>query len=183
MEAGAGALVSAGSAAGLAPACTPGTLVLPRRVIRDTDLPVPVDNEWGSALDAALAGHLTIRAGDAAGSDSVLGSEQKHALFLRTGAVCADMESVAVATAAARRGLPLLVLRAVSDGPEDDPPPDLANAIDAFGRTDLRRLCGLVLRRPGDAAALWRLGAGFRAALRVLSTAIRIAGPRLRCPG
>src|SRR6185369_8075330 len=60
--------------------------------------------------------------------------EAKAALFARTGAVAADMESSVILAAAAAAGLPSLVVRAVSDAAHDTLPPELIRLVTPEGR-------------------------------------------------
>jgi nucleoside phosphorylase len=182
VAAGAGALASVGTAAGLAPECVPGTLVLPRQVIPAGSAPIPVDEAWRRALQSAIGKKLTILDGPVAATDGVLGSAGKEALYRRTGAVSADMESAAVAVSSARLGVPLMVVRAISDGRSDAVPPGILKTVDAFGRPDYGRLLAFMARRPAEIGTVLRLAAGFRAACRTLRLVVRSAGPRLHCP-
>ena len=60
--------------------------------------------------------------------------EAKAALFARTGAVAADMESSVILAAAAAAGLPSLVVRAVSDAAHEALPPELIRLVTPEGR-------------------------------------------------
>jgi len=182
VDAGVGALASVGTAAGLAPDCAPGTLVLPHEVLCSGQPPIPVDVAWRRALSSALEGKLTVAPGAVAGTDTVLGSPEKQALYQQTGAVSADMESTAVAMTSARLDVPLMVVRAVSDGSEDVVPTGVLNAVDAYGRPSYWRVAALLAKHPADATAILRLTAGFRAACRTLRLVVRCAGLRFRCP-
>lgn len=182
VEAGAGALASVGTAAGLAPECVPGTLVLPRQVIPAGRAPIPVDEAWRRALHSAIGTKLTILDGPVAGTDGVLGPAGKQALYRQTGAVSADMETAAVAMSSARLRVPLMVVRAISDGRSDAVPPGILKTVDAFGRPDYGRLLAFMARRPAEIRAMLRLAAGFRAACRTLRLVVRSSDLRLHCP-
>ena len=58
-----------------------------------------------------------------------------------------DMESGAVAEAAAHAGMPFLAIRAISDPVEFSPPPVLLDAVRPDGSADLARLLPLLVRR------------------------------------
>lgn len=182
VEAGAGALASVGTAAGLAPECVPGTLMLPRQVIPAGHAPIPVDEAWRRALHSAIGKKLTILDGPVAETDGVLGPAGKQALYRQTGAVSADMESAAVAMSSARLRVPLMVVRAISDGRSDAVPPGILKTVDAFGRPDYGRLLAFMARRPAEIRAMLRLAAGFRAACRTLRLVVRSSDLRLHCP-
>lgn len=183
VDAGAVALASIGTAAGLAPDCTPGTLVLPHRVVRPGHAPISLDGGWRRALHAIIGKDFAVTEGDVAGTDEVLEPPAKQALYRQTGAASADMESAAVATFSARLQVPLMVVRAVSDGSADAVPAGVLSAVDAFGRPDYGRLLGSLARRPAEISEMLRLAAGFRAACRTLRRLARCAGIRFHCPG
>ncbi len=81
---------------------------------------------WGqTALGLNWKGQEVLRAGKFVSVDRVLThSEDKHALHLSTGAIGVDMESVAIGEVAKEHGLPFLIVRAISDGVNDDLPVD-----------------------------------------------------------
>ncbi len=182
VEAGAGALVSVGFAAGLVPECRPGAVVVPAKVRSAQGEVFAADVEWRAVLLAALKSQFSPLVGDIAGVERLISSAEKHVLGATTGTVAADMESVAVARQARRFGLPMIVVRVVSDGADDNIPEALLAAIDAFGRPRLRSILKTVIRRPGDAAGLARLRMGFNKACRTLSLVAARTGPAFCCP-
>jgi hypothetical protein len=89
-----------------------------------------------------------------------------------THALAVDMESGAVARAAARYALPFAVLRAVADVASEAIP--RAAAITPSGEPDIPRVLRGLLRRPWELPALIRLGrasAAAHAALRQAASA------------
>ncbi len=100
----------------------------------------------------------------------------------RTGAVAADMESSAVAAASVTFNVPMMVVRAISDGVNDVIPLDVMKAVDEFGRPRYGRLLGTLARRPQDVRSMLALAGGFRAACRTLRAVVRCTGPGFRCP-
>ncbi len=182
MQAGAGALVSVGCAAGLVPDVRPGALVLPAEMRSARGEVYPADAEWRAALLEGLKNQINPLHGHIVGVDRVIGSAEKRALHQRTGAVAADMESVIVAQAARRRGLPVIALRVVSDAADDDVPDALLDTIDEFGRPRYGTLTGALLRRPRDVGALARLRRGFNEACNTLSRAAETTGLTFCCP-
>lgn len=182
VEAGAGALASVGCAAGLTPECRPGALVVPAQVRSPQGEVFVTDTAWRTALLAGLSSEFSPLLGGIAGVNAITGAAEKRALKARTGAVAADMESAAVARVARRRGLPMIALRAVSDGPDEDVPEALLGGTDAFGRARFRSVLGALVRGPRDAAALARLRAGFNKACATLSHVVERTGPALCCP-
>lgn len=172
---GAGALLAFGTAGALAPALRPGTLLLPEHVLfsgRDYAIATP----WRSRVAAQIHGEvvpgplLTVAAACARPAE-------KQALHARSGAVAVDMESGAVAAVAAAAGKPFLALRALVDPVERDLPRSALVAVDAYGRLRPFALLAALARRPGEIAALLRLGREMSAALQSLRSAWRQIGP------
>lgn len=176
---GARALVSWGTAGGLDPALAVGRLVLPAAIVDDGE-PLATDAAWRARLERVLAARLDVVAGDLAASPSVLDTAARKAeLFGATGAVAVDMESGALARAARGAGVPFLAVRAVCDGHDMVVPRSAKVAIDGHGRLQPLRFARALLARPVEAADLWRLDRGFRAARRTLAAVARLAGPDL----
>ncbi len=144
------ALVSFGLAGGLDPALRPGALLVPIRVIDGPD-------SWDAdpTLVRALGGgtgHVLL------GGGTVLATvDQKRAARAATGADAVDLESAAVARAAARHGLPFAALRAVCDGAGRALPRAALVALDPSGRVGPWRVVAAALSRPGEIPALLAL--------------------------
>lgn len=165
---GAGALLSIGVAGGLHHDAVSGRLVVPDTVLHGERL-LPVDVVLGNRIRAcagqALRGcHLAV-------AEPLLSPRQKAEHAAGYGAVSVDMESGAVATVAARHGLPFAVLRAISDGPDIMVPAQALLMVDAVGRTRPLMSAVQVLRRPGLVPALLRLARGYQHALGALRAA------------
>ncbi|MGI3777117.1 MAG: phosphorylase [Janthinobacterium lividum] len=168
IEAGATALVSFGLAGGLDPDLPPGTLLVPQTLLLDGDDPLATDAALCAWLGGATHGPLfcgTAIVADVAG---------KRALHARTGAAAVDLESGAVARAAARHGLASGALRAVCDPAERDLPPAALAALDSAGAIGAARVLGSVLRRPAQVPALLRLARDAAAAQRALRERVRL---------
>jgi adenosylhomocysteine nucleosidase len=125
-------VISAGVCGGLDPALAPGDLVLPDSVLGpagELANVTPFHHRAAAALaPSAPTGRLiTTR-------EVIATPEAKAALFARTGAVAADMESSVILAAAAAAGLPSLVVRAVSDAADDALPPELIRLVTPEGR-------------------------------------------------
>jgi adenosylhomocysteine nucleosidase len=73
------------------------------------------------------------------------------------GCAAADMESAAVAEVAARRGVPYIAVRAISDTAGEGLPLDFNRFRDASGRVDRLKVVGHSILRPGLVVPLWRL--------------------------
>ena len=167
------ALISFGLAGGLDPSLPPGTILVPTRV---TDGP----ETWSTdpALNAALGGPTphTLQ-----GGGTILATAAaKRAAFAR-GAHAVDLESAAVARAAARHGLPFAALRAICDAAAADLPYAALVALDARGRIAGLRVAIAALARPGQLPALIALARAAAAARRALLARIA-ATPGMTAP-
>jgi adenosylhomocysteine nucleosidase len=145
IAAGARALLSFGLAGGLSRELGCGAIVLPARVLSSS-------GEW--ATDAAWRQRVAEGIGRRfALSEEALYSalhvvtrpQAKAELAKRTGAAAVDMESAAVAGAAAEAGLPYIAIRVVADGPDDALPERIESLLTADGHTRYRGLLSLLL--------------------------------------
>jgi adenosylhomocysteine nucleosidase len=134
LDSGARVLVSWGLAGGLLPKLAPGTIVAPRRIRALGAEPLGVDPAWHSRL-AALADEFALEYGDLVSVPAALESpDAKRAVAAATRAVAVDMESAAIAAAAARARVPFVALRVVVDGVGDTLPRGAEQWIDEHGR-------------------------------------------------
>ena len=168
---GADALLSFGISGALDPALRPGTILLPHRIVTE-------DGEIFSA-DAAL--HAEIARGlarlgrqfdarDVLGCDAVAATAgQKAALFRATGAVAIDLESHAVARAAARAQRPFAALRAVADDADFDLPPAALAGLRRDGTAAVIPVLRALAAAPAQLPALLRVALLTRAALSALA--------------
>jgi adenosylhomocysteine nucleosidase len=178
MDAGAGALLSWGTAAALDRQLGLGDLVLPREVLSREGHRFSTDSRWRDRLCGILENGSGCHAGTVAEADSVLESaDDKLLLHTLSGALIADMESAAIAEVCQGTGCSLLVVRAVSDRVATRIPDCALAAVDANGDVKLARCLGSLLLAPGDLPALLRLARGFRAACAALSRLAQRAGP------
>ena len=107
----------------------------------------------------------------------------KHDLHAASGALVADMESHVAAAEAARAGVPLAVLRCVSDEAGSALPPAIAVAMKPGGGLAVGAMLGSLAKAPHQLPHLLRTGRGFARAYRELGQGARLAGPRLAFPG
>jgi adenosylhomocysteine nucleosidase len=158
---GATALISFGLCGGLDPALRPGALVVPRVVLSQGRRLA-----CAPALAAALGGWSAdaLLSAEAVAADPATKAE----LFRATGAAGIDLESGAVAEAAAAARLPFAVLRAVCDPAEAGLPPAALAALDPQGRIAIRAVGASLLRHPRQLPALLALGRAAAAARRAL---------------
>ncbi|MBE1237030.1 purine phosphorylase [Phaeovibrio sulfidiphilus] len=172
---GCDALVSFGTAAGLAPGLAPGTLLLPERIVwqggeAETD---------PRLLESLLPPELRERAerGILYGVDEPLfGPSDKNSLFESSRAVAADMESHAIAVEAQACAVPFCVIRAVADPAGRSVPPWIMGGVDKHGRTRVMPLLKALAVSPPRVAPVIRLARDAFAAEKTLRTAL--AGSR-----
>lgn len=183
LENGATALVSWGFAGGLLPGLSPGSLILPERILAVDRSIYYVDPVWHEFLGNRLKPHVSLHRGTLAESTVVLDSRaEKIALFQRTGATAVDMESASIALVAKAAGVPFMAIRAITDGPEMAIPQSILNSIDEFGRACLFKLFPYLTKRPAELMALVRLRRNFQAARATLTRVVRQAGSNFLCP-
>lgn len=168
-------VISAGACGALSPAlAAAGALVVPRAVVMVSGERVSIDaGAHARAVAAALrAGHVA--ATDLlVTTDAIVESpEAKAALRRETGAIAVDMESAVILAAAARLGIPAVVVRAVSDTAGQRVPRELAALVDDAGRTRPGRAVALVLRRPGLLGSALALQRGTTLALKTVAQVI-----------
>ena len=151
-------LIMAGLAGALSPALQVGDLVADGDFPADFPLP-----------DSAIRLH---RGRIHTASHLVSSPAEKQVLFVQTGALAVDMETECVRSIAAKRGVPFLALRAISDAASDPLDPDLLTLIDARGRPRPARAAGMVLRHPAKLPELLRIARASRHALSHLSAVL-----------
>ena len=171
---GAECLVSFGLAGALAPGLKTGMIVIPDHVI----LPNGDVHHCNAALVEILRARFPKAVGGAllASSGIVPTSGAKREQHERTKAVATDMESAAVAKAAATHAMPFCVFRVVADTAADTLPPAAQNGLKADGTTAYGEVLGSILRDPGQVPALVRLALVSRTAMGVLRRSV----PELR---
>jgi adenosylhomocysteine nucleosidase len=175
LERGATALLSWGSAGGLAPNLLPGALILPLTVIGSNRSLYHVDATLHARVCDRLRGLVAFHTDPLMESSTVVcTSAEKAILFRETGAGAVDMESAAVAAVAQEQGVPFMVVRAVADAMDTTIPESILNAFDEFGRVSFFNLIQGLVRHPTDLFALFRLGRNYRAAQRTLATVARL---------
>ena len=151
VEHGATHLLSVGLAAGLDPSLRAGDLLVPAQVMTH-GLRLDTDPALRALLGPGLAAPLLHS--DVLVADPVA----KAALHAGSGCASLDMESGALARAAAAAGLPFAVLRAVCDPAGRALPPAARIPLHPDGRLQARALLGSILRHPGQLPGLLALG-------------------------
>jgi adenosylhomocysteine nucleosidase len=177
IDRGASGLLSWGCAAGLAPALKAGDLCLPYTILEGNGASHAVTGFWHERVRHALQGHFDVHTGAMFSSRHLVAdASEKRALAVTYGAVALDMESAAIAAAAAQRSVPFIALRAIVDAAHVSLPRAVGNSLGADGAVSLYSLIGSALCSPGELGALVRLGLGFRMALQMLERAARTLG-------
>ncbi|TAL54950.1 MAG: phosphorylase [Pandoraea sp.] len=166
-------VVSFGTAGGLVDALRPGTWVVARRVLTDTEY-FETHPGWSKALCRALPGASY---GDFAGvPEPVTQVAAKRALHDASGALVADMESHIVARLAAQRALPFVVCRVVIDPAERSLPEAALAGLRTDGSTDVWAVLCSLARDPGQLPDLLRLAGDARRARRAMAAGRRLLG-------
>lgn len=158
-------LISFGLAGGLAPGLQAGTLLVPHQV-RDGAEAWETDPALMRLL-GGKTGHVLLGGGE------VLATVEAKRAAHQAGADAVDLESAAVARAAARHGLPFAVLRAICDTADQALPLAALVALDKAGRIGGLRIATAVLQRPWEIPAL--LGLARDAARARLALSGRVA--------
>lgn len=178
---GAEALLSFGLAGGLAPHLRPGSIILAEKTILPSGQEINMHSNWAEKIQKQISGsELTAEMGTIATSHRVLASaEEKRTLADRTGALCVDMESHAIAEAAQTAQVPAFAIRAVADPVNQNFPRSALGVLHEDGRTNYFKVFGKICLAPWEIPELIRLGRNARAALDALDRLIRLAGPSL----
>jgi len=170
---GAAAVLSFGLAAGLAPGCRSGSLVIPDQVIDGTRR-YATDTIWSERLRAALRLRLASAGAPAPAADRrplagvaapLVTRAAKLDLGHASGAIAADMESHLAARLAFGAGRPFAVLRAIADPAERALPPAALVGMRADGGIDPIAVLKSLGRSPGQVSALYRVAADARTAM------------------
>jgi adenosylhomocysteine nucleosidase len=175
---GARAILSFGICGALSPTLSIGDIIVGSGVVCGNQR-WHADEVWSNAL-ANACGAAT---GVIAGSDSALMlPDSKAGHHQETGAIAVDMESHIVARVASARGLPFMVLRAVSDSAHHTLPPAAAFGLNKEGRVDYSAVMLSLLDEPSQWRALARSARDTNIAMKVLRRCLENLGPGLGCP-
>lgn len=178
VDAGCAGLVSFGTAGGLDPAVAPGTLVVAEAVRLPGGGSITTDAPWRQRLLEGIGDQVPVAAGAvAAAHEPLLSPRLKHYCFLSTGALSVDLESGAVAETAAAKGVPFLVVRAVTDPADRAIPMWIADLVTPDGRTPISAVLRGLLKNLGDLKTLLHLRRDANAAFQVLRRGALAAGP------
>ncbi|WP_291328977.1 phosphorylase [Desulfovibrio sp. UCD-KL4C] len=98
----------------------------------------------------------------------VLTPKDKNLLHDKTGALAADMESIAVAKVADAKGIPFACIRAISDGADKAIPEESLSGVTAEGKTRLMPILKAIASRPTLIFELIPMGMDYSKALKSL---------------
>ena len=169
-------LISIGTAGGLSQSISPGTLLVPKRILLSNGTALQTDADWQARVYRALKPLYPVDNGDLLTVDELVHRpEQKRALYSKTKANAIDMESGQLAQLADQIGIRFLALRAVMDAVDDEIPGAAAFAVNDQGDTTFCRLLTYLLKHPGDLAGMLRTARRFRAAAGSLRRACHTA--------
>ena len=171
-------LLSFGTAGGLKPDSTPGTVIVADKVIEPGGRTFATSAPWCERLRQALEDVEAVRVAPLAGSDSMVATvAAKRALGEDGSPVGVDMESHAVAAAADGAGIPFLVVRAIADPLGRAIPNWILSGITEEGSVDHGAVIAGLLGNPWDLPALIGLAGESTKAIRSLRRVARRGGP------
>lgn len=183
LEKGATALLSWGSAGGLSPKLSPGSLILPTIIIASDRSVYHADPSWHKNLCNRLRGQVEFHTGPLAESATVVQTPAEKAVLLhQTGAIGVDMESAAVAAVAQEARVPFIAVRVVADSTDITLPNSALNACDEFGQLNFLKLIRGIAQRPTELFPLLCLARDYRAAQNTLALVARLTEGDLLVP-
>lgn len=165
-----------GTAGGLAPELTSGTVLVPETVIDPAGERHVPDPDWRSTLLNDLPRGLPLSEAPLATADAAVGSAAAKArLREATGAGAVDMETAVVAATAEAEGIPWAVIRVVADPAQSALPRAVIAALDS--RHFVFKLVSGLVPHPGEFFDVLSLARGFRLACSNLNeVALALAG-------
>jgi adenosylhomocysteine nucleosidase len=155
-------VVSAGACGALAPDLAVGALVVPEAVT----------GEHGERLATASIAALAPRGTLLTVGEVVHTPADKARLWMETGALAVDTESLVILEWARALGVPAVVVRGVSDAATSGVPRDLAALVEPGGRVHRGHALRAMLARPAALADALALGRGTTAALRTVAVVL-----------
>jgi hopanoid-associated phosphorylase len=150
------AVISFGVAGALNPALKAGNIVIADHVITDDGTLYTTDAAVSAAAYAPLKKHrLTVFSGAMVGSAlEHYTSQDKAALFAKTGATAVDMESGAAAAYAQAHNLPFAVIRTISDPQSLSFPKAVRDALQPDGSIDFSAVLADLFQDPSQLGSL-----------------------------
>jgi uridine phosphorylase len=157
-------VVSAGLCGSLDPGLPVGALVIPEVVLDTRGARSPTVDLPGCRREGTL---VTV-------AEVLSTPEAKNGLRAATGALATDMESSTIVAAAATRGWPALVVRAVSDDARTSLPPALVRLVDDDGALRVGAAALTLIARPALLPRALALRRDQRLALRAAAAALEL---------
>ena len=172
-------LISFGIAGGLRPGLKPGAIIIGTSVIHSSGRTYQPDKRWSDRMFEFLP---NAESGPVAGSGTIIADrDEKHAIYLTSGAFSADMESHIVAQVASEYGLPFAVLRVVADPATLSLPPAAVNGLNPDGSPNIPAVLKSLATQPGQLWDILRIAGATRSAMKSLFRCHRLLGPGLGC--
>ena len=174
------ALGVSGVSGGIDPKLEPGDLVLADSVIQESDNTCQQvwegNSKFVEIVYAALINREipVYRGAIITAQKPVLSARNKQALFTKTNALAADMESAGVAFAANEANLPFFALRTVCDVATHTVPREIFDCLNQAGNVRLFHLFRMLLLKPALVSDLLRTKRDFAVALATLRHAWNI---------
>ncbi len=172
---GARGIISFGIAGGLRPGLPSGTVVVGTSVIHSSGRIYPADTRWSDRLFEALP---NAESGAVIGSGSVIADrDEKRAIYLKSGAFVADMESHIVAQTAHAYGLPFAVLRVIADTSDQELPHAAVNGLNPDGTPNIAAVLQSLAAQPTQLWSLLRTAGATRRAMKGATPLPPASGP------
>jgi adenosylhomocysteine nucleosidase len=169
-------IISFGVAGGLAPHLRPGACVIGSAILSGSNR-MATNQKWSQQLLQTCPDAVS---GMIVGVSSPVGNPcDKRALHVNTGAVAVDMESHIVAAVGAAHGLPVAVMRVITDPAERALPASAVAAMRPNGTTSIGAMIRSVLMRPREIPALFQTALDALAARTTLVRGRHLLGPVL----
>jgi len=162
LNSGAEAVISWGTATGLISEIHAGDLIIPRRVIDDRRKSYTIDQTITDVFLRRMPGNITLHRSSLAGNTQLLNSrEAKIALKKKTRAIAADMESATIVHLAHEKGVPALVIRAITDDLNISIPGAISENLDIQGRLNKGRMFARLIASPAQVPQFIKVARGF----------------------
>ncbi len=146
-------VISAGFAGGLDARAARGVIVMASGLVDETG------RRWSLDLNMPAEGSRGLVVGTLLTADRIIAAPaEKKTLGEKFAAVAVDMESTAVADVCREERVPLLCIRVITDGVDDELPPDLDHVLNS--KTTAGKIgaaAGAVFRRPSSVKDFWQL--------------------------
>jgi adenosylhomocysteine nucleosidase len=149
-------VLSAGFAGGLNESLRRGHIVMADEVVNSAGEKISIDLRLDRESLAATKG---LHVGRLLSVDAIIREpSERRQLAEKHAAIACDMETFAVAAACQKQGVPFLAIRIISDGVDDELPPEIEHLLKQKSLAGkLGAAAGAVLKRFSAAKDLWKL--------------------------